>query len=125
MADTFGASDAEAGVHGQQSFARFMEALRHVTRFMIGPLVENPLDVAAERIERNPAFTQQRLLARLLTALRDRQGMFRVEEASVFDRDTLAVILSLIHAHDAGTAPPADWQRAIDRSHAAQLAFNA
>jgi len=125
MVELFRASDAEAGGAGQQSLARFIEALRHVTRFMTGPLVENPLDAAAERIEKNPAFTQQRLLARLLTALRDQRGMFRVEEASVFDRDTLAVILSLIHAHDAGTSPLADWQRAIDRSDAAQMAFNA
>lgn len=42
------------------------------------------------------------------------QGEFRTEEASVFDSDTLAVILSLINAHDIGPLPPADWQHAID-----------
>ncbi len=118
-------SDSEAKMLGQQSFARFLEALRHVTRFMTGPLMEHPLDAAVQRIETNPAFAQHRLLTRLLAALPTQQGAFRTEEVSVFDRETLAVILSLIHTHDAGTSPPADWQRAIDRAHSAQLAFNA
>ena len=108
----------------QQSFARFIDALRHITRFMTGPLMEKPLDAAVKRIEADPAFTQYRLLTRLIAALPGQQGEFRVEEASVFDRDTLAVIVSLIHAHEAGTTPPADWQRAIDRAEAAQMAFN-
>lgn len=86
--------------------------------------MENPLDAAVQRIEANPAFTQYRLLTRLIAALPGRQGEFRVEEASVFDRDTLAVILSLINARDAGTSPAADWQRAIDRTQSAQVAFN-
>ena len=106
----------------QQSFTRFLEALRHITRFMTGPLMENPLDVAVQRIEANPAFAQHRLLTRLLAALPGQQGMFRTEEASVFDRDTLAVIVSLTHAHDTGASPPADWQRAIDRAETAQMA---
>lgn len=91
---------------------------------MTGPLMEKPLDAAVKRIEADPAFTQYRLLTRLIAALPGQQGEFRVEEASVFDRDTLAVIVSLIHAHEAGTTPPADWQRAIDRAEAAQMAFN-
>lgn len=101
-----------------------MAALRHITRFMTGPLMEHPLDAAVQRIEANPAFAQYRLLTRLLAAMPGQQGEFRTEEASVFDRDALAVILSLIHTHDAGTSPPADWQQAIDRAHSAQLAFN-
>lgn len=117
--------EPESSVLEQQSFARFLEALRHIIRFMSDPPIENPLDAAVQRIEANPAFTQHRLLARLLSALPVRQGMFRIEEVSVFDRDILTIIQSLIHAHDAGTSPPADWQRAIDRSHAAQMAFNA
>ena len=106
----------------QQSFTRFLEALRHITRFMTGPLMENPLDAAVQRIEANPAFAQHRLLTRLLAALPGQQGMFRTEEASVFDRDTLAVIVSLMHAHDTGASPPADWQRAINRAETAQMA---
>ncbi|MDH4150901.1 MAG: hypothetical protein OEW79_03405 [Betaproteobacteria bacterium] len=119
-----GTPDTVAAVPAQQSFARFMGALRHITRFMTGPLLENPLDAAVQRIEANPAFTQYRLLTRLIAALPGEQGEFRVEEASVFDRDTLAVILSLIHAHDAGTTPSAEWRQAIDRAESAQLAFN-
>jgi len=101
-----------------------MEALRHITRFMTGPLIENPLDAAVQRIEANPAFTQYRLLTRLIAALPAQQGEFRIEEASVFDKDTLAVILALIKANEAGNTPPADWQRAVDRAEAAQMAFN-
>ena len=86
------------------------------------PLMENPLDAAVQRIEANPAFAQHRLLTRLLAALPGQQGMFRTEEASVFDRDTLAVIVSLMHAHDTGASPPADWQRAINRVETAQMA---
>jgi thioesterase domain-containing protein len=116
------AADPAAAVLAQQSFARFLEALRHITRFMTGPLMENPLDAAVQRIEANPAFAQHRLLTRLLAALPGQQGMFRTEEASVFDRDTLAVIVSLMHAHDTGASPPADWQRAINRVETAQMA---
>lgn len=109
----------------QHSFARFQEALLHITRFMSPPLLENPLDVAIQRIEANPAFTQFRLLTRLIAAIPRQQGEFRMEEASVFDRDTLSLILSLFRVHEAGTSPPADWQLAIDRARSAQLAFNA
>ncbi len=115
---------ATAEVIEQQSFARFLEALRHLTRFMTGPAVENPLDAAAKRIETNPAYTQSRLLTRLLAAMASRQGEFRIAEISVFDTDTLAVIVALMNLHDAGTATPADWQRAVDRAHAAELKFD-
>ena len=91
-----GTPDTVAAVPAQQSFARFMGALRHITRFMTGPLLENPLDAAVQRIETNPAFAQYRLLTRLIAALPGEQGEFRVEEAAVFDSDTLAVIVSLM-----------------------------
>ena len=118
-------AEPTAGTLAQQSFARFIEALRHITRFMTDPLLEHPLEAAVQRIEANPAFTQYRLLTRLLAAMPGQQGEFRIEEASAFDRDTLAVILSLIHIHNAGTAPAADWERAINRAVSAQMAFNA
>ncbi len=124
MSEPNGNPQLATGAPAQQSFARFMDALRHITRFMTGPLLEHPLDAAVQRIEANPAYAQHRLLARLLAAMPGQQGEFRTAEASVFDKDTLAVIVSLIHTHDAGTAPAADWQRAIDRTHAAQIAYS-
>lgn len=122
MDNTPGTTDPVAATPAQQSFALFIDALRHITRFMTGPLLEKPLDAAVQRIEANPAFAQYRLLTRLLAAMPGQQGEFRTAEASVFDRDTLAVIVSLIQAHDAGTAPPGEWQQAIDRAESAQLA---
>ena len=112
-----------AGVAARQSFARFKEALLHITRFMTDPLLESPLDTAIQRIEENPAFTQHRMLTRLLAAIPGQQGEFRTEEASVFDRNTLALIRSLIHAYDSGTSSAADWQHAIERTRSAQVAF--
>lgn len=117
-------SDALPVTVEQQSFISFQNALRHLTRFMIGPPLENPLDVAAKRIETNPAFAQSRLLTRLLAAMASRSGEMRFAEIPVFDRETLKVFVALMNSHDAGTSPPADWQRAVDRAHAAQLGFD-
>ncbi len=117
-------SAAAAAEFEQQSFISFRDALRHLTRFMIGPALENPLDVAAKRIETNPAFAQSRLLTRLLAGMASQRGEFRLTEISVFDRETLTVIVALLNAHDAGTASPADWQRAVDRAHTAQIEFD-
>lgn len=117
-------SDALPVTVEQQSFISFQDALRHLTRFMIGPPLDNPLAVAAKRIETNPAFAQSRLLTRLLAAMTSQSGEFRPTEISVFDKETLKVIVALINAHDAGTSPPADWQRAVDRAQAAQLGFD-
>ncbi len=108
----------------QQSFLGFQDALRHLTRFMRGPPLDNPLEIAAKSIETNPAFAQSRLLTRLLAAMASQSGEFRLAEISVFDRDTLTVIVALMNTHDAGSATAADWQRAVDRAHAAQLAFD-
>ena len=77
-----------------------------------------------KRIETNPAFAQSRLLTRLLAAMASRSGEFRLAEISVFDKETLKVIVALMNNHDAGTSPPADWQRAVDQAHAAQLGFD-
>lgn len=109
----------------ENSFARFLAALRHVTRFMTASADGHPLDDAVKHIETNPAFTQSRLLGRVITALNTREGEFRPAEISVFDGETLKLIVGLMHAKDAGTITSGEWNRAVNRIHDAQIAWDA
>lgn len=109
----------------ENSFASFLAALRHSTRFLDASAEAQPLDDAVKRIETNPAFMQSRLLTRVITALNTRQGEFRPAEISVFDSDTLKLIVALIDARDAGTFTSAEWNSALERIHAAQSARDA
>ncbi|HSC96011.1 MAG TPA: hypothetical protein VLC73_13670 [Burkholderiales bacterium] len=101
------------------SVGRFLDALRHVTRFRSIPLIGDPLDAAVRRIENNPAFSQSRVLARLLAALTYEMGEFRRAEISAFDSETLAMAIALMDAHAAGTSTREEWARAVDRATAA------
>ncbi|HEY7657150.1 MAG TPA: hypothetical protein VH881_09835 [Burkholderiales bacterium] len=101
------------------SVGRFVDALRHVTRFRSSPLIGDPLDAAVRRIENNPAFSQSRILARLLAALTYEMGEFRRAEISAFDSETLAMAIALMDAHAAGTSTRDEWARAVDRAIAA------
>jgi hypothetical protein len=109
-----------AGATEMLSIARFLDELRHVTRFRSGPLIGDPLDAAVRRIENNPAFSQSRILTRLLTALAFERGEFRRAEIAAFDSETLAVALALMDAHAAGTSTREEWKSAVDRAIAAQ-----
>jgi hypothetical protein len=101
------------------SAGRFQEALRRVARYRTAPPIGNPLDAMVRRIAQNPAFTQSRLLARVLTALIYQEGEFRRAELAAFDSDTLAVVIALMDVHAAGTFPREDWIRADDAAKAA------
>jgi hypothetical protein len=107
------------------SFARFLAALRHNTRFLAAAAAGHPLDDAVKRIETNPAFMQSRLLTRVITALNTRVGEFRPAEISVFDSETLKLIVALMNAKDAGTFTSGEWDSAVERMHAAQFAWDA
>lgn len=109
----------------EHSFAGFLAALRHLTRFMTAATGGHPLNEAVKSIETNPAFMQSRLLARLITALNTRQGEFRTAEISVFDGETLKLIVGLMNAKDAGTFTSGEWDSAVNRIHDAQLAWDA
>lgn len=109
----------------EHSFASFLAALRHNTRFLSASADVHPLDDAVKRIETNPAFMQSRLLTRVITALNTRQGEFRPAEIAVFDSETLRLIVALINAWDAGTFTPGEWNSAVERMHAAQFAWDA
>lgn len=101
------------------SIARFQEELRRIARFSRPAPVVQPLEAAVRRIEKNPAFAQSRLLARILTALTYQRGEFRRAEIAAFDAETLAVVINLMDAHTAGTLPPADWISAVEAARAA------
>jgi len=103
------------------SAARFQEELRRVARFRSRIQVGDPLDAAVRKITQNPAFTQSRLLARILAALTYQEGEFRRAEIAAFDSDTLNMVITLMDAHAAGTSAREEWIGAVDAVKAALL----
>jgi hypothetical protein len=104
------------------SAARFQEELRGVPRYRTRIPVGDPLQVAVKKISDNPAFTQSRLLARILVALTYQEGEFRRAELATFDSDTHAMVIALMDVHAAGTSSREEWIRATDVARAALLA---
>lgn len=104
----------------QQSFTLFQEELRRVARFITAAAPANPLEAVLKAIRQNPAMSQARLLTRMLAAYIGRQVSFRSAEVSAFDREHLALIVALMDAHEAGTLPRVEWERAADEADAAQ-----
>jgi hypothetical protein len=117
-----GESSSRPGATELLSAAGFQEELRRVARFFRSRApVGDPLDAAVRKIEQNPAFTQSRLLTRILAALTYQQGEFRRAEISALDAETLAMVVTLMDVHAAGTSAREDWVRAADAAHAAQV----
>jgi hypothetical protein len=110
------------GANDVMSFLQFQEELRRVARFEVRPPVANPLAEAVRQIKENPAFTQSRLLSRLLTALTYERGDFRRAEASALDSATLGLVIALMNAAHAGTTARDDWVNAVSASDAAAAA---
>ena len=110
-----------AGAVELLSVPRFLEELRRVARFGRALPVGDPLAAAVRRIENSPAFTQSRLLTRILAALTYQQGEFRRAEVAALDSETLAMVITLMDTHAAGTSTREDWVRAVDAANAAQL----
>jgi hypothetical protein len=102
------------------SFATFQNELRHVARFITAAAPANPLEAVLAAIRRNPALSQARLLTRILAAYIGRQVSFRSAEVAAFDREHLALLVALMNAHEAGTLPAAEWERAANEADAAQ-----
>lgn len=109
-----------AGATELLSAVRFQEELRRVARFLSRRPVGNPLDATVRKIEQNPAYTQSRLLTRILAALTYQRGEFRRAEIAALDSDTLAMVITLMDAHAAGTSTREEWIRASDAAAAAQ-----
>ena len=114
-------SQPAAGVVELLSVPRFLEELRRVARYGRALPVGDPLAAAVRRIENSPALAQSRLLTRILAALTYQQGEFRRAEVAALDSETLAMVITLMDAHVAGTPSREDWVRAVDATRAAEL----
>jgi|KBSMisStandDraft_5_1062788.scaffolds.fasta_scaffold1079221_2 hypothetical protein len=101
---------------------QFQQELRGVIRFREQPSIEHPLVEAVKRIEQHPAYTQSRLLTRILAALTDQQGSFRRAEITSLDAETFAMVIGLMDVHAAGTSTADEWTQAVDAANAAQRA---
>lgn len=103
------------------SSLEFQEELRRVARFDLPHAGDNPLAEAVQKIKDNPAFSQSRLLGRILTALTYERGEFRRAEASALDSPTLRIVIALINANRAGTTLRDNWVNAVAAADAAQI----
>ena len=111
-----------AGTIELLSTAQFEEELRRVARFCPRLPVGDALAAAVRRIEQNPAFTQSRLLTRILAALIYQEGEFRRAEIAALDADSLAMVIALMDVHAAGTSTREEWVCALDKARTAELA---
>lgn len=102
--------------------SEYQAALRHVLRFRDQPVLPDPLATAVKVIEENPAFTQSRLLTRILVGLTYDQGEFRRAEVDAMDAGTCAMAISLMDAFGAGTPGREAWEGAVATARAAELA---
>jgi hypothetical protein len=100
------------------SAAEFFEILRQVVGFREKVPVADPLQSVVDQISNNPAFSQSRLLKRILVAL-VRGGDFRRAEATALDSPTHALVISMLDLRLTGTRPGPDWNTAIDAAEAA------
>lgn len=110
-----------AGAIELLSLARFQEELRRAAPVRSRPAIADPLNAAVTKIGENPAFTQSRLLARVLAALTYQQGEFRRAEVATFDSDMLAMAIALMDAHAAGTSTREEWINAVDLANATRI----
>ena len=121
MSEQNGRSKPAAGAAELLSIPRFLEELRRVARFRTGPLIGDPLDAAVKQIEKNPAFTQSRLLTSILAALTFQEGEFRRAEIAALDSATLAMVITLMDKQVAGTTTREEWVCAVELARAAEL----
>lgn len=102
------------------SSLQFQDELRRVARFDLPHAGADPLAEAVQKIKDNPAFSQSRLLGRILTALTYQRGEFRRAEASALDSATLKIVIALMNENRAGTTTRDDWVNAVAAVEAAQ-----
>jgi len=95
------------------SAAEFFVLLRQAVRFREQPAFADPLQQAVDQINANPAFSQARLLRRILVAL-VAGGDFRRAETTALDASTHALVLALLELRRTGTRSRQDWNDAIE-----------
>jgi hypothetical protein len=108
-----------ANLRSELSGTEFVLTLRQAPAFREQPPTKDPLRLAVEQITANGAFSQSRLLLRILVTLATGAGEFRRAELSTFDSRSLALAIGLADAHAAGLYPPAAWTQAIAAAQAA------
>lgn len=108
-----------ANLRSELSGTEFVLSLRQAVAFREHPLMKDPLRLAVEQITANGAFSQSRLLLRILVTLATGSGEFRRAEVSTFDSPSLALAIGLADAHAAGVYPREAWTQAIAAAEAA------
>lgn len=101
--------------------AQFLHMIRHVVDFRGPAKLADPLKFAVEQIVADPAFSQSRLLRRILVALASGDGEFRRAEVGSLDAATLALVIALIDMRAAGTRPEQEWLRATESDQAGSV----
>lgn len=108
-----------AGMIDVMSLVQFQDELRRVARFDASAPPADALAAAVQKIRDNPAFSQSRLLTRMLRALTNQSGEFRRAEVSSFDTATLRIVIALMNSARAGTNTQAEWDQAVSAADAA------
>ena len=103
----------------QLSGSEFLDGLRQVVGFRAYPDVGDPLGLIVERIVKQPAVAESRLLLRALVALVRSSGEFRRAEIAALDAPTVALVIRLMDLRNAGTRTDQDWTDAIAAAEAA------
>jgi predicted NAD/FAD-binding protein len=109
---------------GILSVQQFEQELRRAARFVAQVAVADPLQALLQKIIEHPAYTESRLLTRLLAAITSQHGEFRLAEAAVFDARTLALAVGLLDMRRTGSVSDAQLRLAVDAASAAQLAVD-
>jgi len=116
---TNSAGETSAGARELLTGVEFLAMLRQVVEFRPQATVADPLQSAVDQIASNPAFSESRLLMRILVALSSGEGQFRRAEIAALDAKTLALVIVLMDLHAAGTWPAGRWARAVEEAQAA------
>ena len=96
------------------SLAQFESELRRIARFEPNLPAASALGEAVQKIKANPAFTESRLLARVLGAVAHQCGEFRRAEMSAFSSTMLKMVIALLNAARDGTYTREEWMRAAE-----------
>ena len=102
-----------SAIRDLMSLPQFEAELRRVGRFGSALAGAEALAAAVKLITDNPARHGSRLLARLMCALVDHVGEFRLAEISAFDSPTLRLAIALMDAAHAGTNSERQWRDAV------------